>query len=98
MSNSRAAGGAFAFLFTVFFFALSPVRSAQLIYFDESPRGLYTYDTTTGVSSLRAAMIGSERFFGMDRRPSDGSIFAVDLFRAGLWTINRDTGSTQLIA
>jgi hypothetical protein len=73
------------------------VHGAQLIYFTEAPRGLYNFDTDTGLSTLRCSMTGSERFFAMDRRPSDGAVFAVDLLGSGLWTINTESGATNRI-
>jgi hypothetical protein len=73
------------------------VHGAQLIYFTESPRGLYNFDTDTGLSTLRCSMAGSERFFAMDRRPSDGAVFAVDLLGPGLWTINTESGATNRV-
>lgn len=83
--------------FVTIFSATGASRAAQLIYFTESPRGLYNFDTETGVSSLRCSMTGTERFFAMDRRPSDGTVFAVDLLGAGLWTINTECGATSRI-
>ena len=73
------------------------IRAEQLIYFTESPRGLYNFDTETGQSTLRCSMTGEERFFAMDRRPSDGMVFAVDLWGSGLWNIDTENGETTLI-
>jgi DNA-binding beta-propeller fold protein YncE len=78
-------------------FSSSVIHAAQLIYFTESPRGLYNFDTDTGLSTLRCSMTGTERFFAMDRRPSDGTVFAIDLLGSGLWTINTDSGATNRI-
>jgi len=71
--------------------------AAQLVYFDETPRGLYTFNPITGASTLRCVVPGTERFFGMDRRASDGVIFGTDLFGSGLWTINPNTCATTRI-
>src|SRR5437762_9263646 len=85
---------------------LSSVSGAQLVYFQENgvggqPRGLYNFDTTTGLSSQRAAVGGTERFFGMDARLSDAALFAVNYVdngsMSGLYRINIDTGATSLI-
>ncbi len=77
------------------------VEAVALVYFEEdgggsNPRGLYNYDTATGVSTLRATVSGSERFFGMDVRLSDRTVFAADL-GGGLWTMDINTGTHTLI-
>ncbi|MBN2023602.1 MAG: hypothetical protein JW809_12525 [Pirellulales bacterium] len=77
-------------------------QGESLVFFDEdggagNPRGLYNFDTTTGASTLRCAMGGNERFFGMDVRRSDQKVFAVDLWGRGLWTINVNTGEKALV-
>jgi hypothetical protein len=41
--------------------------AVELVYFAESPRGLHNFDTATGLSTLRVAMTGTERFFAMAR-------------------------------
>jgi hypothetical protein len=71
--------------------------AVDLVVFDENsfpghPRGLYDFNSSTATSSLRTTVSGTERFFAMDRRPSDGTVFAVDL-SGGLWTLNIDTGA-----
>jgi hypothetical protein len=73
-----------------------------LVYFEESggggnPRGFYNYDTVTGVSTLRSTVSGSERFFGMDVRPSDGVVFTADEVGAVLYTVDVDTGAKTAI-
>jgi outer membrane protein assembly factor BamB len=73
--------------------------AANLIYFSDSPHGIYNFDTTTGTSTLRAGVSGTQRFFGMDARPTDGTVFAVnyDDSNSGLYTININTGAFSLI-
>jgi hypothetical protein len=76
-------------------------RGALLVYFDEDggpgwQRGLYNFDTQTGLSTFRAAVPGVQRFFAMDTRLSDMTIFAVDL-DGGLWRVNIDTGTPTFI-
>ena len=75
--------------------------AAQLVYFDEngwenSPRGLYNFDTQTGISTLRTTVPGTTRFFAMDVRQSDQKVFAIDL-GGGLWTLNINSGQSTLI-
>jgi hypothetical protein len=78
-------------------------EAAQLVYFDENggsgnPRGFYNFDTVTGVSTLRTTVPGSERFFAMDIRPSDGTVFAVSFSPTlGIFTINLDTGASSVV-
>jgi len=78
-----------------------PAGSTVLVYFDEqgfglNSRGLYNFDTETGISTLRTTVSGSERFFGWDVRRSDRVVFAVDL-GGSLWTIDPNTGEKSLI-
>ena len=77
------------------------IEAAELIFFDEdggggNPRGLYNYDTDTGVATLRAPVTADGRFFAMDTRLSDMTVFAADL-DGGLWTIDIDTGTPSFI-
>jgi hypothetical protein len=84
-------------LFLVLSFSAS---STTLFYFSDSPHGFYTFDTTTGISSLREPVSGTQRFFGMDTRPTDGTVFAVNydpVNPSGLYTININTGAYSLI-
>jgi hypothetical protein len=84
-------------LFLVLSFSAS---STTLFYFSDSPHGFYTFDTTTGISSLRAPVSVTQRFFGMDTRPTDGTVFAVnydDANPSGLYTINVSTGTFSLV-
>ena len=76
--------------------------NAELVYFEEdggsgNPRGLYNFDLQTNESTLRATVGGSERFFSMAMRPSDGTVFAIDA-DSRLHTIDTDTGATSLVA
>jgi hypothetical protein len=77
--------------------------AAQLVFFDEvavgqSPRGLYNFDTVTGISTLRTTVPGTERFFSMDVRPSDGTVFAVSLEPTpGIFTIDINAGAASLV-
>jgi DNA-binding beta-propeller fold protein YncE len=91
-------------LVTVFLvFALAQRAPAEfLVYFKEDDgggnRGLYNFDPVTGVSTLRTPVGGTERFFALAARPSDGTVFAVDPGNNGLYTINIDTGAFRLVA
>lgn len=72
------------------------LSAALLVFFDENgygdePRGLYNFNTETGTTTLRAVVPGETRFFAMDTRPSDMTVFACDL-EGWLWTIDIDTG------
>lgn len=73
-------------------------------------RGMYDLDTITGSISLRTTVdtgcrINSKycsgengaRFFSMDKRPSDGVVFATEPFHNDLFTVNIDTGKVVLI-
>jgi hypothetical protein len=70
----------------------------NLVYFSDNG-GFYNFDTGTGVSTLRAPVSGTLRFFGMDTRPSDGAVFAVnyDDVNSGLYRVNINTGTFSLI-
>lgn len=65
-------------------------------------RGLYNFDTSTGISTFRVAVAGTERFDSMTIRPSDGVVFAAvpDFVNFGddLYTIDINTGSSTKIA
>ncbi len=82
-----------------------PASAALLVFYDENgyedkPSGLYNFDTDTGVVTFRAAISKYYRFFGMDVRPSDGTVFGVNTHwdsSGSLWTIDIDTGGTTLI-
>ena len=83
----------------------APVNASTLVYFESdgappdpcNPRGLYTFDTDTGVSTFRAPVCCvNEYFYAMAVRPSDNTVFVVNL-NGGLWTIDIDTGATTLI-
>jgi outer membrane protein assembly factor BamB len=83
--------------------AVSAPANADLIFFDEdggksSPLGLYNFDLETGISTLRATVEGTQRFFSMTVRPSDGTVFCVDSAENDLYTIDVDTGSFTYVA
>jgi len=94
---------------TIFLFVLSLASLSVkvfagpiLIYFEENggssnPWGLYNFDVMTGVSTLRPCVGGSGRFFAMDVRPSDKTVFTVDFSSGGLFTIDVGSGATALI-
>jgi len=74
--------------------ANQPLSAALLVFFDEgrdSPRGLFNFDTETGITTLRADVPGETRFIAMDTRPSDMTVFTCD-FEGLLWTIDINTG------
>ena len=86
----------------------SGAEASSLVYFEEDGgtgsgqvRGLYDFDTTTGTSTLRAAMTGTDRFFAWTVRPSDGKVFAVASNNPGddnkLYTVDINTGITTLV-
>ncbi len=77
--------------------------AVELICFDENggggnPRGLYNFDTDTGIITLRTTVGGSERFFSLAQRPSDGVIYAMQVNDSNLHTIDVDTGAFQFVA
>lgn len=65
----------------------SQSRADFITYFNEglnqaspNPRGLYDFDTATGVSTFRTALSDTtSRFFAFDVRPSDGVVFGLTL-------------------
>jgi outer membrane protein assembly factor BamB len=61
-----------------------------------NPRGLYNFDTATGTSTLRAPVTSTNPLFSFDIRPSDGTVFGVDL-NSNLFRINPDTGQVTVI-
>jgi hypothetical protein len=74
----------------------------RLIYFEENggptgPRGLYNFDPATGVSTLRAAVGGTQRFFGLHLRPGTSTVYALAVLPSTLYTMNIDTGDFTLI-
>lgn len=60
----------------------------------QNPRGLYAFDTGTGVASFLVPVGGSEQFFALDASPSDGTVFALDL-NGVLWTLDVETGAKR---
>ncbi|HTF86960.1 MAG TPA: hypothetical protein VK843_01030 [Planctomycetota bacterium] len=87
---------------------LSIVSSASafagnLIYFRENgvggaPRELYDFDPSTGLSSLRSTMTGTQRFFSLEKRPSNGVIYGIEPNASALYTIDVDTGVATFVA
>lgn len=96
---------ALAMLILLSILANLPASVALLVFYDENgyedkPAGLYNFDTNTGTVTFRAAIPERYRFFGMDVRPSEGTVFAVNTHwdsSGSLWTIDIDTGATTLI-
>jgi hypothetical protein len=87
-------------LLVLSFFLNFSATAANLVFFSDSPHGIYNFDTGTGLTTLRAPVSGIQRFFGMDTRPSDGTVFAVNYDSpnpSGLYTININTGALSLI-
>lgn len=81
----------------------SPCRASTLVYFEAdggagNPRGLYNFDTSTGISTLRAAVGGTDTFFAMAARPTDGTVFAVGgTGNENLYTIDINSGVFNLV-
>jgi hypothetical protein len=82
----------------------APALAQDLIYFEEDggaagPRGLYNFDSATGISTLRTAVDGAQRFFGLEVQPSTGRVFATNVpaTPCTLWNIDTDTGQATLI-
>jgi hypothetical protein len=81
----------------------------QLVYIEENggngnPRGLYNFDTTTGLSTFRAPLSDEARFYGLAVRPSDGTVFTVSPdanpvsgYINRLWTIDINTGAATFV-
>jgi hypothetical protein len=83
--------------------ATTTALADDLVYFEEDggaagPRGLYNFDSATGVSTLRTPVGGSQRFFGLATRPSTGVVYATDPQNTStLWTLDIDTGAATFI-
>lgn len=83
----------------------SSARGVILTYFQELgsgvyPRGLYDFDTTTGVSTLRTPMSGRERLFTFAANPSNGRVYAAnggDQNHNGFYEVDISTGMISLI-
>src|SRR5262245_47773459 len=63
-------------------FMVQQLCAEQLIYIEEdggggNPRGLYNFDTNTGISTFRAPLADTSRFYGLAVRPPDGTVFTV---------------------
>jgi hypothetical protein len=90
-------------------FVVQQACADQLIYIEEdggngNPRGLYNFDTNTGISTFRAPLAETARFYGLAVRPSDGTVFTVspDVSRIApfankLWTIDINTGVATFV-
>ena len=83
---------------------VSGVASAtNLVYFREngplgSPRELYSFDPSTGISTFRANLPGTQRFFTLETRPSTGVVYAVDVTTSALYTMDLSTGAITFVA
>jgi hypothetical protein len=82
----------------------SPLRgtASDLIYFEEDgggggPRGLYDLTSSTGVSSLRVTVGGSERLFGLATHPTGGTVYGVDPLRNDIFTVDVTTGAVAFV-
>jgi streptogramin lyase len=82
----------------------APAAADDLIYFEENggaagPRGLYNFDSATGLSTLRVAVPGTQRFFGLEVQPSSGRVFATSVPETPcrLWNLDVDTGAATFI-
>jgi hypothetical protein len=78
-------------------FGVVPAKGENLIFFDEGGvDALYNFDTVTNAVTLRTAVSVNRRYFGMDVRPSDKKVFAIeyntDSLASALWTIDINTG------
>ncbi len=77
-----------------------PVLADNLVFFDENggatgPRGLYNFDTGTGIPTLRVAVGGTQRFFSLTTQPGTGRVYAADpnvTATSMLWTLDVNTG------
>lgn len=77
--------------------------AGNLVYFHDtgaggSPRELYSFDPSTSLSTLRATMTGAQRFFSLEKRPSNDAIYAIEQGTGALYTIDVDTGVATFIA
>jgi hypothetical protein len=95
---------ALALLVLSFLVNFSVIAANLVFYAPDSHDGytfsLYNFDTATGLTTLRAPVSGYIMFFGMDQRPSDGTVFAVNAgngLPSGLYTLNINTGAYSLI-
>src|SRR5688572_9624887 len=89
--------------FALSLFSGSLAFAADLVDFRENgpggaPRELYTFVPSTGVSTLRATMSGTQRFFSLEKRPSNGVIYGIEPVASALYTIDVDTGVATFVA
>jgi hypothetical protein len=84
-------------------FEFDVVAQEGLIYFEEdggggNPRGLYDFDPSNGMSSLRTTVGAGPRFFSLSKRPSDGTVFGSSpgASTSELYTVDVDTGAFNL--
>jgi hypothetical protein len=80
----------------------APALAIDLVYFEENggganPRGLYNFDPTTGISTLRTTVGGTDRLFGLHVRPGTSTVYAVGVATQSLYTIDIDTGALTLV-
>ena len=79
-----------------------PALADTLVYFEEDggagPRGLYNFDSATGVSTLRTTVGGTQRFFGLVTQPGTGLVYASDPANTStLWTLDINTGAATQV-
>jgi hypothetical protein len=82
---------------------LGRARADLLTYVHEAPfdnsqqEGLYNFDTTTGISSLRVPLPSTTpRIFGLGTRPSDGAVFGLTV-SGQVISLNPNTGAIATI-
>jgi hypothetical protein len=76
-----------------------------ITYFEEnggvdSLRGLYDFDTATGISTLRTPMGGDQRLFSFELNPVNGKVYAVepqDYSNNGFYEVDISSGNISLI-
>lgn len=87
-----------------FFVIYSSSQAVILTYLEvdgseDSPRGLYDFDTVTGISTLQSPMSGGERLFKFASHPSNGNIYAIsgNFSSSRFYDLDPSTGNTSLI-
>jgi hypothetical protein len=84
-------------------FSGSAAFAGNLVYFRENgvggaPRELYTFDPNSGLSTFRATMPGTQRFFSLEKRPSTGVMYGIEPAASALFTIDINTGAATFVA
>jgi hypothetical protein len=79
------------------------VLAGDLIYFNEigGPGGtpqLYDFVPSSGVSTLRLNLPGSQRIFSLETQPSTGTTYAVEPTNSDLYTLDLNTGVATFVA